>query len=289
MRHWVAGDADSAAAAATSLAADSSANQTYRALATEYGALIASARGRLDQAARSYARTADFGPMGASRLLLAAPTAATAQALVLDRPADGRATLERFLTGARWTALAPADRPYAEVALAAALVGSPDRALALLAEEAQAARSSAPPGLPAMPASRQDSAAALAVKGVAELDRGRLTEAASLLDAADRLSARAWYADLAAMAWDRLGAPDSAIARYQRFLDSGFPYRMYLDATRLGPALDRLGQLYEAKGERGLAAESYQRVLDLWRNADPELRPRIGEIRRRLGGLDSPS
>jgi hypothetical protein len=47
----------------------------------------------------------------------------------------------------------------------------------------------------------------------------------------------------------------------------------------------RLGELYEAKGDTAKAVEQYRAFIDLWKNADPELQPRVAEVRRRLAQL----
>ena len=49
--------------------------------------------------------------------------------------------------------------------------------------------------------------------------------------------------------------------------------------------LRRLGELYAAKGNRAKAIEHYARFVELWRNADPELQPRVAEVRRRIESL----
>jgi len=49
------------------------------------------------------------------------------------------------------------------------------------------------------------------------------------------------------------------------------------------PAIrERLGQLYESMGNTDKAVENYRAFIDLWKNADPELQPRVAEARRRL-------
>lgn len=48
---------------------------------------------------------------------------------------------------------------------------------------------------------------------------------------------------------------------------------------------ERLGQLYEAKGNAEKAAEHYRKFIDLWKNADAALQPRVAEARRRLAKL----
>ena len=54
---------------------------------------------------------------------------------------------------------------------------------------------------------------------------------------------------------------------------------------RLPAAHERLGQLYEAKGNTAKAVEHYRAFIELWKNADPELQPRVAGARRRLAML----
>jgi hypothetical protein len=42
---------------------------------------------------------------------------------------------------------------------------------------------------------------------------------------------------------------------------------------------------YEERGDLGKATEYYTRFVTLWKDADPELQPRVAEVRRRLEGL----
>ena len=55
----------------------------------------------------------------------------------------------------------------------------------------------------------------------------------------------------------------------------------------LAPAYRRLGELYEARGDRAKARDYYGRFVDLWRDADPELQPIVANARavvKRLSG-----
>ena len=58
-----------------------------------------------------------------------------------------------------------------------------------------------------------------------------------------------------------------------------------LDPIRVPAIHERLGQIYEAKGNAAKAAEHYRAFIELWKNADPELQPRVTEARRRLVSL----
>jgi hypothetical protein len=61
--------------------------------------------------------------------------------------------------------------------------------------------------------------------------------------------------------------------------------RLLGDGPTLAPSLKRLGELYEAKGDRKKAAEYYGRFVELWKDADPELQPGVKEVRGRLARL----
>ena len=93
-----------------------------------------------------------------------------------------------------------------------------------------------------------------------------------------------WLPELGT-ALDRAGATDSALAIYEEYLGSSFNFRIFTDAYNLAPVLRRTGELYEARGDRTRAVATYQRFVDLWRNADPELQPQVVEVKRRLAAL----
>jgi hypothetical protein len=55
-----------------------------------------------------------------------------------------------------------------------------------------------------------------------------------------------------------------------------------VDPYELGPALLRLAELYDARGDRGETLEARNRLLALWRRADAELQPVLADVRTRL-------
>ena len=59
-------------------------------------------------------------------------------------------------------------------------------------------------------------------------------------------------------------------------------FREIADSRLLPQALERLGQLYDAKGDPDNAALYYAQFVELWENADPELQPRVTVARERL-------
>jgi serine/threonine-protein kinase len=61
--------------------------------------------------------------------------------------------------------------------------------------------------------------------------------------------------------------------------------RLDNDAYFLALHYERLGTLYEERGDREKALLYYDRLVDLWQNADPALQPRVEDARRRMAEL----
>jgi hypothetical protein len=47
----------------------------------------------------------------------------------------------------------------------------------------------------------------------------------------------------------------------------------------------RLGELYEAQGDREKALSHYLAFIALWKGADPELQPKVAEVKARVARL----
>lgn len=93
----------------------------------------------------------------------------------------------------------------------------------------------------------------------------------------------ATWADDAIPVFEALGQADSVIARYEIWIDRRqLQRREREDANRLPRAYERLGQLYDAKGDLVNAALYYAQFVDLWKDADAELQPRVTAARERL-------
>ena len=89
-----------------------------------------------------------------------------------------------------------------------------------------------------------------------------------------------------ARAFDAANMPDSTIGAYERFVNT--PYFLRLEDTDplgLAGAHKRLGELYEAKGDASKAIPHYERFIELWKNADPELQPLVADAKKRLARL----
>ena len=49
--------------------------------------------------------------------------------------------------------------------------------------------------------------------------------------------------------------------------------------------IETIAKLYDSKGDADRAAQHYWWFIELWKNADPELQPRVAEARRRVAIL----
>jgi eukaryotic-like serine/threonine-protein kinase len=83
-------------------------------------------------------------------------------------------------------------------------------------------------------------------------------------------------------AYDAANQADSTIANLERYLATPGRNRINTDAWLLGPIHKRLGELYEAKGNTKRAAKEYADFVELWKRADPDLQPKVAEVRTRL-------
>jgi len=90
-------------------------------------------------------------------------------------------------------------------------------------------------------------------------------------------------------AFDAANQPDSAIAAYETFIAMPFPFSYFSWSPIAFGAIpvvhERLGQLYEARGNTEKAAEHNRAFIELWKNADAELQPRVAQARRGLAKL----
>jgi tetratricopeptide (TPR) repeat protein len=83
----------------------------------------------------------------------------------------------------------------------------------------------------------------------------------------------------------RLNQPDSARTYYESFLGHSGAYRVNRDVFIRAAAFQRLGELYEARGDRKKAVEYYLKLTDLWKSADPELQPIVRDAHARIARL----
>lgn len=78
--------------------------------------------------------------------------------------------------------------------------------------------------------------------------------------------------------------PDSAIASLERYVatPSWTRFTLPVDGLYLAGVYKRLGELYEEQGDRAKAASYLSKFVELWKDADPELQPKVRDARARL-------
>jgi tetratricopeptide (TPR) repeat protein len=85
-----------------------------------------------------------------------------------------------------------------------------------------------------------------------------------------------------AKAFEAMGQADSAIAYYEGYLNANSAQRAAWDNENLGPTYERLAQLYDESGDLENASLYYARLVELWKDADAELQPRVRAAQARL-------
>jgi tetratricopeptide (TPR) repeat protein len=168
------------------------------------------------------------------------------------------------------------DRPLTDLAHAAAVLGRPAEAERWLA----AAAAQHPPNAVRKVIEYELARAELLLR------TSRTREAAEVLRiaAAQNACARCVAVPLA-RAFEELGQPDSAAAQYRTFAESSFARDLEGDALYRAAARFRLAELLEARGDGAGATRHYAAFIELWRNADPALQPRVRVAERRLAAL----
>jgi tetratricopeptide (TPR) repeat protein len=241
-------------------------------------AQTARTRGRLREAARwdeqLEGANTQRGMLQAS--LTRAASAASMRAWFVGERTGAIAIMDRALTKTPLDKLPIAARPYSEVASAFALAGRPDKARQVAAlfdaGRLKIVRTTDGPTKHAM-------------LGAIALAEKKYETAISEWRAADEGLCTICALPPLAQAYDLSGQPDSAIAVFERYVNASVATRMGTDEWYLAGTHKRLGELYEAKGDRQNAMSHYLKFIDLWKDADPELQPKVAEVRARIARL----
>jgi tetratricopeptide (TPR) repeat protein len=196
-----------------------------------------------------------------------------------ERPADGIRQIEQELERHPLDSLPPVDRPYFGLAGLYARAGQPADARRLASEYEEAVD----PGVKQTDAARHWAAGAIA------LAEGRPREALQHFEQWDAEINGFDYLvplPLFAEAYDRAGEADSAIAGYERYLNTPALFsRLPMDTFWRARSYRRLGELYEAQGNTAKAVEYYNEFVELWKDADEELQPHVEDVRGRIARL----
>jgi tetratricopeptide (TPR) repeat protein len=238
---------------------------------------IAMTQGRLKEAEQSFRRILTLGTKGgggsARRYLSAARRIAYLELRYHHSPSVAVTTMDAALARVPLDRMDESDRPYDEIARLFADAGQPRRARDLMS---QAARTRVGRQRGIDPNRRWTLGAIAMAEG--QPWQGEI----EILQAAEAHTCPICALPDLARAYEVAGKPDSAIATYERYLQTPWQSRVETDEAGLGFALRRLGELYQQQNDRARAAAQYSMLLKLWKNADAELDPLLADVRRRL-------
>jgi tetratricopeptide (TPR) repeat protein len=236
-------------------------------------------RGHLRERERWMAQTivqpAGTASGSAQRLSVMLDTA-WVQAHYLNDAAASRTTIRRALAHFPLESLAAADRPWQTLVVIATAMHDPAAARSYEAS----LEKDLPSTKMAVVAGYRD-----AVRGAVALAENRPQDAAALLGTAYKGDVgREDTGPLRAEAFYLANQPDSAIAEFERYVDTPDPV-LTTRADYLAGSYNRLGELYEAKGNTAKAIENYEQFVELWKDADPELQPAVRAAKTKIEEL----
>jgi len=251
---------------------------------------LAALQGRLRQAADYYdVAIREMDLVGADRPCLVT-TFALAMLDIWFRadPEAGIAKMEAALQRHPLDSLPVTARPYLELAHLHAAAGRPDHARSYLE---RFHREVDPIYVPTWEEPNELSASAALA-----LAEGRYRDVIELARAGMRRTSLAVFLPMLAQAYEALGEADSAIATYERYVDTPIVGRVRVPPNGIGvvdaywwpTSYLRLARLHEQRGNTTSAIHYYSKFADLWMNADPELQHRVAGARRAIESLSRP-
>jgi tetratricopeptide (TPR) repeat protein len=255
-----------------------------RALAARGLAGLALRRGRVAEAIRQLgeARAEDTQRGAAGSPFEDSVTVSLIDAWFDTKPTRAAQRLDALIARVPFKSVPVDDRQYFEIASVYAMAGRPDRAHAVLAQfDADVKDTTLRRWF------EPDRHRALAEIALAEQ---RPRDAIDEFRRGDRRPdgpvegcAICVYVALG-RAFDQARMTDSAITMLERYLatPSWTRGRVGGDGLYLAAVYKRLGELYDEQGDRAKAASYFAKFVDLWKDADPELQPKVREARARL-------
>ncbi|MGD8497133.1 MAG: hypothetical protein PVF05_13240, partial [Gemmatimonadales bacterium] len=244
---------------------------------TYWLAAIVTIRGRLADADELWKRSAEFSLENGSDVeALRTTTFSIAAEALSRRSTDASAALDAALGRYPLADMDPVERPYLDVASAYAVVGDPAAARKLVEEFEQTTPANHQRGL------RYQYHEVL---GQIALGERRYDEAISQFRQSSARPQEISPMVNLARSFDAAGRADSARVYYGRFLDSSHWLSIISHAWFLASSLERLARLEEEAGDPEAAAPLYAEFVSLWKDADPELQPRVEEAQKRLEAI----
>ncbi|HSK17595.1 MAG TPA: tetratricopeptide repeat protein [Longimicrobiales bacterium] len=257
---------------------DSRDSDVWRARSTFTLAGLTQMLGRLGEARRLYEESlAANRARGISQAgLWHEGTLAGLDAWVLQKPEAALRRLDGILASDLWRETPPATRGYLEVAQGYAATGQPAKARRLIAEWQDLPESDRGDGNWILPT---------ALGWIAMAENRPADAVQRFREAADYGSCDFCGLATLASAFRVAEMPDSAILYYRRYIDATAMDRITDDAWELAPAYESLAELYEAAGDLEAARNYAGLFIALWKDADPELQPRVRRKRDLLERL----
>ena len=279
------GQFDSAVSKMTPVRASSSSplirqrfDETFAAVALTHGRLADAARLRQQSVTENAALGVPAPP------LQAVTEAARVDIWFREQPARAVAALDSAIARTPLRTLPVDQRSDFEIASIYALANRPDKARAVLAQYDADVRDTT--------VRRSQEPARHAALAEIDIAERKTREAVEEVRLSDRRPdgpvdpCQPCFDAAIGRAFDLAGMPDSAIAAFERYTSTTYWNRLTrVDMTHLAGTYKRLGELYEAKGDKQKAASYYMKFVDLWKNADPELQPQVNEVKQRLARL----
>jgi tetratricopeptide (TPR) repeat protein len=271
-------DYDSAAVLVEGLLADQRGTVFWEGIAYEWWGHLDALRGQITSAQR---RWVDAFRLTETRGLEGTYLTRTARRsmvenMLLGDPQRGGRLLDAAIARFPLESLNPLDRPYGHLAMAYAAAGQVEQARTLLTEYDRT------------PDADHGTDAELwadGARGVIALADGRTQDAITAFREFDTANACGTCATpWLARAFDMAGQTDSVVASFTRFVDQPSSALWY-DAAHAAHAYERLGEIWEERGDPQKAAQYYARLLSIMKEPDPELRPRVNDARSALQRL----
>lgn len=258
------------------MAAERAGDLYWRAESFRHLTAVAEIRGRLAEAAEHRRETvAARVRMGSEPEALDAAMGAAWVALQVRRDTVAAlTTAEALLAEHPLDAMEPLDRPYGTIFYFYANSRRPERAREILAEWEEA-----------VPEERRDPLMVPRTRAALAFAEGRWREAIEGARRTDEGPCLLCSLPILAWSYDLSGERDAAIATWERYVDTPFFNRDGFDAGSLAHAYERLGHLHEEAGDLERASLYYARFVELWEEADQELRPRVEAARSRLEAI----
>jgi eukaryotic-like serine/threonine-protein kinase len=187
------------------------------------------------------------------------------------------AELDDYLGRHELETMPVAERPYVMLAVAFAAAGQGDRARDM--------RDRFHRDVVAVAGLRSDEIDLQALDGQLLVYEGSAAEGARLLRGArERMRCSRCLVPEIAWAFDEAAMPDSALAYYDLYLNTPISAGP-VDVLWRTRAMLRAAELHGAAGNVDRARFHYGRLLELWADAEPSMRPRVEAVRASLAGL----